>query len=110
MIALRTVDMRNGFKKVSDLVKSGETVLIFRPHNENMVLLSEQEYNDLDKARNNIKYLSSIKKSRKELSEGKTISFTVDELEAMEDMTADEMRSIVSQNHVKDIMTIELKQ
>ena len=50
MIVLRTVDLRNDFKKVSDIVNSGERVLIARPRNQNLVILSEYEYNKLEKA------------------------------------------------------------
>lgn len=53
MIALKTVDLRNDFKKVSDIVTSGERVLISRPHNENLVIMSEKEYNELEKMRRN---------------------------------------------------------
>jgi antitoxin YefM len=83
MIALRTIDLRNDFKKVSNLIKSGEKVLISRPHNENLVVLSEKEYNDLEKARRNIEYLTKIDKSLQQLAEGKVIFKTMDELEAM---------------------------
>ncbi|MCL2433994.1 MAG: hypothetical protein FWD16_05695, partial [Clostridia bacterium] len=38
------------FKKVSDIVKSGEKILVVRPHNENIVIISEKEYHELIKA------------------------------------------------------------
>jgi len=97
MIALRTLDLRNDFKRVSDLVNSGEVVLIARPRNENLVVLSEKEYNELEKVRRNAEYLSVIDKSVQEASDGRTVSFTIDELEAMENMSADEALSLVSQ-------------
>ena len=50
MIILRTVDLRNGFKRVSQIINSGEKVLLVRPHNKNLVVLSESEYNMLEKA------------------------------------------------------------
>ena len=43
MVALKTADIRNEFKKVSDMVHTGEKVLISRPRNENLVILSEKE-------------------------------------------------------------------
>ena len=58
MIALRTVDFRNEFKKICDLIASGETAIIARPRNENLVILSEKEYNALEKARRNAEYLA----------------------------------------------------
>ena len=93
MIAVKTVDLRNDFKKVSDLVTSGEKVLVSRPHNKNLVVISEQEYNELEKARRNTEYLKMIDESRRQLAEGKTYTFTMDELFAMEDMSSSEIQA-----------------
>ena len=84
MIALRTVDLRNDFRRVSELVKSGEKILIARPHNENIIVLSEREYNELEKARRNAEYLSMLDESIQQYAEGRTIVKTMEELEAME--------------------------
>ncbi|MDR1329130.1 MAG: type II toxin-antitoxin system Phd/YefM family antitoxin [Oscillospiraceae bacterium] len=84
MIALKTVDLRNDFRRVSKLVSSGERVLIVRPHNENLVVLSEREYNELEKAKRNAEYLAMLDKSMSELNEGKVVVKTLDELKAME--------------------------
>jgi antitoxin YefM len=95
MIALRTIDLRNDFKKVSDLVNSGEKILISRPRNKNLVVLSESEYNKLEKAQRNTMYYSMIDESVLQVAEGKSISFTIDELDAMESMSSDELQSYV---------------
>jgi len=95
MIALRTSDLRNDFKRVSDMVTSGEKVLIARPRNENLVVLSEREYNELEKVRQNTKYYTMLDESTLQVAEGKTISFTIDELEAIEDMSSDELKTFV---------------
>lgn len=84
MIALKTVDIRSSFKKVSDLVNAGEKVLIARPHNKNLIVLSEQEYNELEKLRRNAEYTTMIDQSMKELSEGKVVKKTLSDLESME--------------------------
>jgi antitoxin YefM len=84
VIALKTIDLRNNFRRVSKLVSSGERVLISRPHNENLVVLSEREYNELEKAKSNAEYLAMLDKSMNELNEGKVVVKTLDELEAME--------------------------
>ena len=84
MIAVRTIDIRNDFKRIGDLVSSGEKVLIARPHNENLVILSEKEYNELERNRRNAEYLAMINKSMQELAEGKVVVKTIEELEAME--------------------------
>lgn len=73
MIALKSFDMRNDFKKISDLVSSGEKVLISRPRNENFVVLSEKEYNKLEKIRRNAEYLEKINKSMQQLAEGRVV-------------------------------------
>lgn len=83
MIALKTIDIRNDFKKVSDLVNSGEKVLIARPRNENLVVLSEKEYNELEKARRNTEYLDKIDRSMQQLVDGHIVVKTMEELEDM---------------------------
>jgi PHD/YefM family antitoxin component YafN of YafNO toxin-antitoxin module len=45
--ALKTEDIRKDFKRVSQIAISGEPVLISRPHNENLVLISEKEFHRL---------------------------------------------------------------
>jgi antitoxin YefM len=83
MIALKTVDLRNDFKRVSALVNAGEKVLIARPHNENLVVLSEKEYNELEKTRRNAEYLAKIDRSIQQVSEGHVVVKTMEELEEM---------------------------
>jgi antitoxin YefM len=83
MIALKTIDMRNDFKRVSDLVVAGEKVLIARPRNENLVVLSEKEYNELEKACRNAEYLNKIDRSMQQLAEGRVVVKTMEELENM---------------------------
>jgi len=83
MIALKTMDIKNDFKRISDLVRSGEKVLIARPRNENLVVLSEREYNELDKARRNAEYLAKLDESVRQVAEGRVVIKTMEELEAM---------------------------
>lgn len=83
MIALRATDIRKDFKKISTLIFNGEKVLISRPHNENLVILSESEYNELEKIRRNNEYLAKIDISMGQLSQGRTIVKTMEELDDM---------------------------
>ena len=83
MIALNTTDIRNDFKKISNLVRTGEKILVSRPHNENLVILSEKEYNELEKTRRNNEYLAKIDRSIEQLSQGRTVVKTIEELEDM---------------------------
>ena len=84
MIAVRSMDVQDNFKNFCDKVFQGETLIVYRPKNENIVMLSEQEYNNMLKAKRNAEYLSMLNESKRQLEEGKTISFTIEELEAME--------------------------
>ena len=83
MIAIKTMDLRNDFKRISDLVSSGEKVLISRPRNENLVVISEKEYNELEKAKRNAEYLAMIDKSLQQVAEGRVVYMTMEELEEM---------------------------
>ena len=83
MIAIKTMDMRNDFKRISDLVSSGEKVLISRPRNENLVVICEKEYNELEKARRNAEYLASIDEAVARVAEGRVVYMAMEELEEM---------------------------
>ncbi|MFV0529119.1 MAG: type II toxin-antitoxin system Phd/YefM family antitoxin [Lachnospiraceae bacterium] len=83
MIALKTIDIRNNFKKVSDLINSGEKVLISRPRNKNLVVISEQEYNELEKSHRNAEYLAKIDAALARVEQGHTVVKTMEELEDM---------------------------
>ena len=47
MIAMKTADLTQDFKRVADQIIRGETVVISRPRNENLVIITEKEYNEL---------------------------------------------------------------
>ena len=83
MIAIRTVDLRNDFRRVSDIINSGEMVLIARPKNQNLVVLSEKDYNALEKARRNAEYLLKLDVSLQQFADGKVVTKTLEELEGM---------------------------
>ena len=78
------MDIRANLKKYFDYAFNGEPVIVSRKENKNVVVISEKEYNDLLKAKRNAEYLAKLDKSRDELEQGKTISFSMDELKAME--------------------------
>ena len=48
MLAVKSMDVRGHFKEWCDKVFSGETLIISRPKNENIVMISETEYNEID--------------------------------------------------------------
>jgi antitoxin YefM len=84
MLAVKSMDVRDNFKTLCDRVFCGETLIVSRPKNENIVMLSEKEYNDLQKAKRNAEYLAMIDKSMAEAEAGKFITKTIEELEKCE--------------------------
>lgn len=84
MLAVKSMDVREHFKEWCNKVIGGETLVVSRPKNENVVIVSEKEYNEMAKAKRNAEYLAMLDKSFQQLKEGKTISFSMEELRAME--------------------------
>lgn len=84
MIATKPVDLRARLKDYLDNAFNGEPVIVSRKNNQNVVIVSEREYNDLLKAKRNAEYLAKINESVENHKKGDTISFTLEELKAME--------------------------
>ena len=84
MIATRQIDIRDNIKKYFDLAFDGETVVVSRKQNKNVVVISEKEYNELQKAKRNAEYLAMLDKSMKEIEQGGFIAKSIQELEARE--------------------------
>lgn len=84
MLAVKSMDVRDNFKNLCDLVFKGETLIISRPKNENVVMLSEQEYNKMVKAKKNAEYLAMLDRSIEEAEKGGFIVKSLEELEAYE--------------------------
>lgn len=84
MFVVKSMDVRDNFKSLCDKVYNGETLIILRPKNENVVMLSEYEYNEMMKAKRNSEYLAMIDKSMAEAEAGGFAAKTIAELEASE--------------------------
>ena len=87
MLAVKTVksmDVRENFKALCDRVFHGETLIVSRPKNENVVIMSETEYNEIMKAKRNADYLAMLDKSMAEAESGGFIIKSIDELGAYE--------------------------
>lgn len=64
---ISTKDLRNNFNKyANDVSKNGDVILITRPNNKNLVLLSEKEFNSWRETN----YLLSSKANTKALRKG----------------------------------------
>jgi antitoxin YefM len=84
MLAVKSMDVRDNFKNFCEKVINGETLIISRPKNENVVMLSEAEYNKMMKAKRNADYLAMLDKSMAEAESGGFIPKTISELETFE--------------------------
>lgn len=84
MLAVKSMDVRDNFKSLCDKVYNGETLIVSRPKNENIVMLSEAEYNDIIKAKRNSEYLSMLDKSMEEARDGGFVVKTVEDLKEYE--------------------------
>lgn len=84
MIATKQMDLRANIKKYFDIAFNGEPVIVSRKENKNVVVISEKEYNELQKAKRNAEYLAMLDKSREQLENGDVFVKTMDELRAME--------------------------
>lgn len=80
MLAVKSMDVRENFKSLCDKVFMGETVIVSRPKNENIVMMSESEYNEIMKVKRNAEYLAMLDKSMAEAEAGGFITKTMDEL------------------------------
>lgn len=84
MLAVKSIDMRDNFKTLCDKVFEGETLIISRPKNKNVVMMSEAEYNEMLKAKRNADYLAMLDKSMAEAEQGKFILKDLKDLEVYE--------------------------
>ena len=84
MLVVKSMDVRENFKALCDKVFQGETLIISRPKNENVVMLSEKEYNQMMKTKRNAEYLTMLDKSIAEAEAGGFIVKSIAELEEYE--------------------------
>ncbi len=71
MLAVKSKDIKQNFKHICSIVFGGETLMISRPKNENVVLISEKKYYELEKAKQNAEYLAKIDRGFEQIRAGK---------------------------------------
>lgn len=84
MLAVKSMDVRENFKEWCNKVIGGETLVVSRPKNENVVIVSEKEYNEMAKAKRNAEYLAMLDRGYADIALGKGVAKTMEELRAME--------------------------
>lgn len=86
MLAANFSTVRENLKSYCDKVTDqGETLIVTRKDEKNVVLISLEEYNAIQKKLRNISYLEKIDRSIDQARRGRTVSKTMEELEAMAD-------------------------
>ena len=83
MTIVKQMELRSNIKKYFDLAFGGEAVIVPRKENKNVVILSEREYKELEKARNNMAYLAKLDLADEQIRQGRVVVKTMEELEAM---------------------------
>lgn len=85
MLAVNYSTIRKNLKYYCDKVTDEhETVIVTRKDEKNVVIISLEEYNAMQKLIKNTAYLSMIDKSISELASGNLVPITLEELEDCE--------------------------
>lgn len=85
MTVAKQIDIRANIKKYFDMAFDGEPVIVPRKESRNVVIVSEKDYKEMEKARKNAAYLARLDLADEQISQGKVVVKTMDELEAMAD-------------------------
>lgn len=84
MLAANFSSVRNKFKNYCDQIYSNnETLIITRKDDKDVVLISLDRYNQMDKEIRNMQYLIKLARAEEQLRSGHVVAKTMDELEAM---------------------------
>lgn len=84
MTATVATDLKANLKYYIEKAVNGDSVIITRPKRKNAVLISEEEYNELQRIKNNSEYMYKLSRSIEQANQGRVIEKTMEELEAME--------------------------
>ena len=72
MIVVNYTTMRNNLKEYCDLATdNGETIIITRKEDKNVVVLSLEQFNEMEKELRNARYLDKLERGFKQLQEGR---------------------------------------
>lgn len=85
MLAVNYSTIRENLKTYCDCVTdNNETVIVTRKGEKNVVIISLDEWNSLQKAARNAEYLGKLDRAIADIKAGRVVTKTIDELEAME--------------------------
>jgi antitoxin YefM len=83
-------EFTNDYENIIPLVLNGKPYIISTPEKKNLVLISEEEFEDLQRIKKNMEYYAKLDKAQEDIKNGNTISFTMEELKSMENMSDEE--------------------
>ncbi len=85
MLAVNYSTIRENLKAYCDRVTdNNETVIVTRKDEKHVVIISLDEWNSLQKALRNTEYLGKLNRSIADVKDGRVITKSIDELEAMD--------------------------
>lgn len=85
MLAVNYSTIRENLKSYCDKVTdNNETVIVTRKDEKNVVIISLEEWNSLQKALKNAEYLGKLNRAIADVKAGNVVKKTMQELEAME--------------------------
>ncbi len=83
MTIVKQGEIRSNIKRYFDMAYDGEVIIVPRKQNRNVVILSEQDYKALAKARRNEEYIAMLDASAQQYREGQVIEKDLNELDIM---------------------------
>lgn len=84
MLEIKSADIIEEFEILCEKVFKGETLIIIRPQNENIVMISEKEYKQIMKVKRNEEYITLLDKSMAEAEAGDFVVKGIADLEEHE--------------------------
>ncbi len=86
MLAVNYSTIRENLKAYCDKVTdNNETVIVTRKGEKNVVIISLEEWNELQRAAKNAEYLAKLNRAVSDLDSGRVVTKTLDNLDAMEE-------------------------
>ncbi len=76
-------DLKANLKFYIEKAVNGDSIIITRPKRKNVVLISEEEYNELQRIKQNTDYMYKMNTSIQQAKDGKVISKSMEELEKL---------------------------
>lgn len=84
MLAVNYTTIRNNLKNYCDkATDEHETVIVTRKDEKNIVIMSLENYNEMVKAVKNADYIDRLNRSMEQKLQGKVVTKSIEELEAV---------------------------